>query len=163
MHPSNGGRPPPREAGGGSQFEQLGGRLDQRIDQNRRESNRTSRPDLNAEARIQAAIVAFVRAVAPQVLIFADPNGGLRTQAEAARLKWTGVLAGVPDLVVIGPGGRALFLEVKTETGSLSASQREMFDRLTSAGTAPAIVRWVDDVRAAFRAWNIETMEAQHG
>ena len=43
-------------------------------------------PDRNGEARIQAAIVEWVRAIAPDVLIFAVPNGGLRSKAEAARL-----------------------------------------------------------------------------
>ena len=97
---------------------------------------------------------------APQTVVFAIPNGGLRGKAEAARLRWTGVLAGVPDLAVLAPVGKVFFLEVKTPDGRLSADQAEMFDQLVALGIDAAIVRSVDDVRAAFRAWGIETREA---
>jgi hypothetical protein len=115
----------------------------------------------NAEASIQAAIVDWIRLVAPQVLAFAVPNGGLRSKAEAARLKWTGVLAGVPDLAIIAPGGKAFFLEVKAPRGSTSTPQQELIQRLTSLGAPSAVVRGIDDVRAAFRRWSIETREAR--
>jgi hypothetical protein len=116
--------------------------------------------DLNAEARIQAAIVAWVRAVAPELLIFAVPNGGLRSKAEAARMKWTGVLAGVPDLVIVAPGGRAYFIEVKPAAGRLSPDQLAILDALLALGTPPAICRSIDDTRRAFAAWGLETREA---
>jgi hypothetical protein len=35
-------------------------------------------------------------------------------------MKWTGVLAGVPDLAIVAPGGRAQFIEVKTAAGQVS-------------------------------------------
>ena len=54
------------------------------------------RRDLNAEPRIQAAIVQWVCTVAPGVLIFAVPNGRPRTKTEAARMRRTGALAGQP-------------------------------------------------------------------
>src|SRR5271156_3164070 len=59
--------------------------------------------DLNAEPGIQAAVVEWIRLTAPSVFSFACPNGGYPTKAEAARLKWTGVLAGVPDLAIVAP------------------------------------------------------------
>jgi hypothetical protein len=52
----------------------------------------------NAEANVQAAIVAWIRTVAPELIVFHPPNGGLRGKSEAARLKWIGTLAGIPDL-----------------------------------------------------------------
>lgn len=66
------------------------------------------RRDFNAEARIQAAIVEWVRTVAPGVLIFAVPNGGLLSKAEAARMKWTGAVAVIPNLAVIAPIVRSI-------------------------------------------------------
>jgi hypothetical protein len=117
------------------------------------------RRDLNAEARVQAAIVDWIRTVAPSILVFSVPNGGLRTKAEAARLKWTGALAGVPDLAIVAPGGRVHFLEVKTPTSRLSSDQRTVHDALVALGTAPAIVRSIDDVRRAFAAWGLSTRE----
>jgi hypothetical protein len=84
-----------------------------------RQARTARRRDFNAEARVQASIVEYVRAAAPETLVFHPANGGWRTPAEAARFRWLGVTAGVPDLVVIPPGGRAHFLEVKSERGSL--------------------------------------------
>jgi VRR-NUC domain len=119
--------------------------------------------DANAEARIQASIVAWARLVAPDALTFAIPNGGVRTKAEAARLKWTGVLAGIPDLAIIAAGRRVFFIEVKAPGGSLSADQREIRDFLTALGTPPAICRSIDDARRAFANWGISTREAHDG
>ena len=114
----------------------------------------------NAEARIQAAVVEWIKWCAPQTVVFAVPNGGLRSKAEAARMRWTGTLAGVPDLAVLAPVGKVYFLEVKTPDGRLSSEQSEMFDCLTALGIGAAIVRSVDDARRAFSAWGIKTREA---
>jgi hypothetical protein len=108
-----------------------------------------------SEDQIQAAIVEWIRTVAPGALVFAVPNGGLRTKAEAARLKWTGVLAGV------APVGRVFALEVKTEVGRLSENPRGIFDCLVAIGVQRAIVRSIDDVRRAFAAWGLDTREAR--
>ena len=121
---------------------------------------RPPRRNLNAEARIQASIVEWVRLVAPGVLIFAVPNGGLRSKAEAARLKWTGVVAGIPDLAVVSPPGRIHFLEVKTATGRLSDDQRAIMGALALLDAPFMTVTSIDDVRRAFAGWGIETREA---
>jgi VRR-NUC domain len=117
--------------------------------------------DGNAEAQIQRAIVEYVRLVASDALIFAIPNGGLRSKTEAARLKWTGTLAGVPDLAIIAPRGRVFFVEVKSAGGRLSDDQRSIHDRLVALGSPPAICRSIDDARKAFAAWGLETNEAR--
>lgn len=118
------------------------------------------RRDANAEARIQAAIVEWIRTVSSDLVVFHVPNGGKRGKADAARLKWIGTLAGVPDLVIITPGARVRFIEVKTPDGSLSPAQRDIRESLTALGTPPAIATSIDDVRRAFSAWGIETREA---
>lgn len=120
------------------------------------------RRDGNAEARIQAAIVEWTRIVAPQAIVFAVPNGGLRSKAEAARMKWTGTLPGVPDLAVIADPGRVFFIEVKALGGAVSPAQREFMDRLAVVRAPCAIARSIDDVRRAFAVWGIETREARH-
>jgi hypothetical protein len=116
--------------------------------------------DLNAEARIQASVVEWIRVVAPELLAFAVPNGGYRTLVEAARMRWTGAVPGVPDLCIVAPGGGVHFIEVKTATGRLSGAQRNIHETLAALGTTPAIVRSIDDARAAFRVWGFETLEA---
>jgi hypothetical protein len=111
--------------------------------------------DFNAEARLQADCVQLIRLASPQCLAFAVPNGGLRSKAEAARLKWTGTLAGVPDVIVLAPVGRIFCLEFKTLTGRLSPAQRAVFDQLVALGVPCAVIRSLDDLIKAFATWNI--------
>jgi hypothetical protein len=118
--------------------------------------------DRNAEARVQAAVVQWIGWVAPQLIVYAIPNGGYRTKAEAARLRWTGVLAGIPDLGFVLPGGQAGFFEIKPpKRGHLSDEQAAMLPRLETLGARCAVVRSIEDARAALTAWGIETREVR--
>lgn len=76
-------------------------------------------------------------------------------------MKWTGTVAGIPDLAIVVPAGRIHFIEVKTETGRLSGDQRAVHDRLIALGTPAVIAQSIDDVRTAFETWRIETREAR--
>jgi hypothetical protein len=71
------------------------------------------------------------------------PNGGKRGPAEAARLKASGVRAGVPDLLLLYPcwGYSGLAIEMKRADHSNHATpeQREWLARLRAAGWAVAI------------------------
>ena len=122
---------------------------------------RTARPrDRNGEARRQAAIVDYVRRVAPDVEIWHVPNGGLRSKAEAGRMKWVGVLAGVYDLTLALPGGRSAYWECKTPWGQLSAEQSEWALRMLALGHHLALVRSIDDARAELQRYGIVTRES---
>jgi hypothetical protein len=115
--------------------------------------------DGNAEARIQATIVEWIRTVPPDLIVFHPANGGWRTKAQAARFRWLGVLAGIPDLAIIAREGRVFFIEVKTPGNYLSPAQREIVDRLVAMRVPFAVVNAIDDVRRAFLAWGIDTRE----
>jgi hypothetical protein len=93
--------------------------------------------------------------------VFAVPNGGLRSKPEAARMKWTGTLAGVHDLCVLVPGGRVYFLEVKTAAGRMEPAQIDFARRLLTLGCRWAVVRSIAEARDAFRRWGIATIEAR--
>jgi hypothetical protein len=54
-------------------------------------------------------------------------------------------LAGLPDLLWIGPDGRTAWLEVKTGAGKVREHQQRFIDRLTEMGQVAGIVRSVDD------------------
>lgn len=113
----------------------------------------------NAEAQIQAAIIDYLRSIG-LVDAMHVPNGGLRSKREAARLKWQGVLAGAPDIIVPLPEGRCLWLEVKAAGGALSAEQRAFGARRVADGGYWAVVRSIDDVRRCLACWNVTTKEA---
>lgn len=54
---------------------------------------------------------------------FAVPNGGLRNKREASKLKSTGVVPGIPDMIFID-NGFVHFFELKTESGRVSNEQK---------------------------------------
>lgn len=94
------------------------------------------------------------------------PNGGKRTKAEAARFKAVGVVAGFPDLMVIGPG-KVLFMELKAprkrlKSGAESQAKAETSDAqdavlslLSGAGWPVAVVRSIDEAQAFLRAHGV--------
>lgn len=118
------------------------------------------KPRQRQEDRLQRQVVEFLRLVAPGYVTFAVANGGGRSKAEAGILKATGVLAGVPDLVLVGPLGQAHFIELKTAKGKPSQAQRDLHARFAVMGVPYAVARSLDDVRVALEAWKISTRES---
>ena len=112
------------------------------------------------EADIQRSVVAYVRVVAPEVFIFAVPNAAVRRAGGRAGNAVPGLTAGVPDLALILPGARSAFFECKTDKGKLSQAQAAILDRFAKLKIPFAIVRGIDDARAALRAWGVTTKEA---
>lgn len=55
---------------------------------------------------------------------------------------------GVPDRIVILPDRPPVFVELKTETGVLTALQKVQIDRLKVLGQDARVVRGVDGVKA---------------
>ena len=99
------------------------------------------------ESLIQKSLVSAIRLLPNCGELFAIPNGGLRSIRTAIRLKGEGVLAGVPDLFlpVANKTHHGLFLEVKTDKGRLSPSQKAITDILLERGYAVKIVRSVTE------------------
>ena len=85
---------------------------------------------MGAEDQEQAAVMLWARSNAdiyPELdFLFAVPNGGLRNKATAARLKATGTLAGVSDLILLVPRGgyHGICLEMKAPGGRVSPAQK---------------------------------------
>lgn len=90
-------------------------------------AERRARRDI--EHRLQALCVRWFRAEYPELsgLLFAVPNGGRRDALTGAKLREEGVVAGVSDLVLLKGNGtyNALLVEMKTNTGRQSQSQRD--------------------------------------
>ncbi len=82
----------------------------------------------------------------PRYCIFAVPNGGLRTKHEAMKLKATGTVAGVSDLIVLKPN-KAIFVEVKTDIGRQSEDQKKFEEIVKNLGFEYHLVRSLEDFK----------------
>lgn len=52
--------------------------------------------------------------------------------------------SGVPDRIVFFPDGRVFFVELKTESGRLSAQQKIQINRLVNLGQRAVVIRGID-------------------
>lgn len=119
----------------------------------RRPRSKPGRP----EDAIQGGIVdnVFKTGLREDVRYFAVPNGGYRDWRTARTLKDTGVVASIPDLVLVAPGGLAHFLEVKTADGSLDAGQREFRDWCLATGVPWGLARSRAEATEMLRHWRL--------
>jgi hypothetical protein len=95
-----------------------------------------------SEHVIQRTAVQWIRQWTPYVC-FAIPNGENRSRVTGGRLKAEGVLAGVPDLCI---PALSLFIEMKTDVGEVSPTQKEVHERLRKDGQTVEVCRSVEDV-----------------
>ena len=86
-------------------------------------TQKRKRKPRHIEESIQVACVKWFRLQYPNLVIFAVPNGGSRNLYEAKNMKESGTLAGVADLVIVGNGGRVLFVEMKAGKNKQEDSQ----------------------------------------
>ena len=116
---------------------------------------------IDLEHQVQKAICQYLDLRG--VCYFAIPNGGKRNVITAKKLKAEGVKAGVPDLCII-KDGQAFFLEVKRPAsttggkGRLSPAQKEMIERIETAGGEVKVVYSVADVIEACIDWQINVL-----
>jgi hypothetical protein len=97
------------------------------------------------EAALQRAIVQHYRQrAAAGVFMFAVPNGGYRHPVEAAILKATGTVAGVPDTIWI-KNGQAYGLELKAEGGKPTPKQVETIAAMQMAGAIAGVAVGLDE------------------
>lgn len=61
-------------------------------------------------------------------MLFSVPNGGRRDKREAFRLKQTGLIPGVSDLILLCKGS-AYLIELKNDDGQLRPIQKEWRDK----------------------------------
>lgn len=72
--------------------------------------------------------------------LFHVPNGGLRNKREATKFKAMGVIAGIPDLVLVH-AGQLVGFELKTATGRVSEVQKQVHQAWKAQDVAVYIIR----------------------
>jgi hypothetical protein len=160
----NGGRPPPRDASDDPPIEQLPGELSAETKAGEgllQAVLAARRHDLNAETRIRAAIVAWVSAEAPEVQAFHPANGVWRSKTSAAASEGSAWSPGFQTWSSSDPAAEFVSLEVKAASGSISADQHAVFERLAGLGARVAVVRSIDDTPNAFASWGIQMRGAR--
>lgn len=85
----------------------------------------------------------------PRHCIFSVPNGGLRSPREAVKLKATGLVAGVSDLIVLQPN-RIIFVEVKFGKGRQQANQVDFENKVKALGFEYYLVRSLEEFKQIF-------------
>jgi hypothetical protein len=107
------------------------------------------------EQAIQRAVFEHLRArAAPGVFAFHPANGGYRKPVEAAIMKSLGVVAGVPDVIIIH-NGHCFALELKAEGGRATDKQLECIAALREAGAFTCIAEGLDRALACLTAWGL--------
>lgn len=115
----------------------------------------------HAEYDLQVSCITWFRLQYRDRLIYHVPNGERRDAITGARLKRSGVVAGVPDLVIPYATGSYshLYIELKAgTTGRLSQNQKEVIEQLRSGGACVVVARSIDDFIFAVRDYFGENM-----
>lgn len=106
---------------------------------------------IHREAELQSACVRYFRLRWPKLsgIFFAIPNGGSRNPIEARNMKVQGTLSGVADLILLKPsnGYGALCIEMKSESGRQSQSQKEFQSAAQQAGNRYVVCRSFDEFK----------------
>ena len=79
-------------------------------------------------------------------VIFSVPNGAYVSKHQAMKLKATGLVSGVSDLIIIQPN-RCLFIELKLEKGKQSENQKNFENKVKRLGFEYFIVRSLEEFK----------------
>lgn len=90
---------------------------------------------------MQVALFRDLQIMLPHdAIVFAVPNGGSRNVIEVVNMKRQGLTPGIPDLLIVYRG-KVFGLELKSQSGAMTDSQKTMFPKLRTAGMRIEIAR----------------------
>ena len=116
------------------------------------------------EEQIQRAIVRALKIALPHGWHVVGVSNNPRSALTGSEEKAMGMVAGYPDLTILGciigedpADARPFtgFMEVKAPKGRLQPVQREMHDKLADCGFPVAVVRSVEDALQTAQAWGL--------
>lgn len=106
---------------------------------------------VTVEIKLQAECFQWAWNTFPETrtLLFAVPNGGKRSKIEAMQLKASGVVPGIPDLLLIWDGIVTGF-ELKTTKGKTRDNQLDLHEIWRKNGIVVHIIRDFEDFKHKF-------------
>jgi hypothetical protein len=102
----------------------------------------------DTEASVQQLIVKYLKLSQPTALYCATAGGLHTSRSQAVRMKMTGYVKGVPDLLIFEPrkGYHGLMLEIKKDSkAKASEYQKEWIEKLKARGYHAAVVHSLDE------------------
>ena len=85
------------------------------------------------------------------LILFAIPNGGKRGIKTASKLKLEGVLSGTPDIQILLPNGKTVFIEMKKQKGGkLSPEQIDFINKSQSLGHTVIVANGCNEASKKF-------------
>jgi hypothetical protein len=78
-------------------------------------------------------------------------------------MKALGVLPGVFDIIVLAPGPKACFIEIKADKGRLTEEQDIFRMDLLKMGFDYCVARSLDDINQAIQAWKLPNRLSEVG
>ncbi|MCR9254753.1 MAG: VRR-NUC domain-containing protein [Alphaproteobacteria bacterium] len=110
----------------------------------------------NPEDDIQKDIVEKLAILLPpEVIVTAVNPKGYRGKAAAGLAKALGQLAGIPDLTILLPDGRSVWIEVKAPEKYATPHQRALHERMRAIGHKVEVCRSIDDVVKTLEGWGV--------
>lgn len=103
------------------------------------------------EEMLHRSVATYLNLVLPHDVFWttietSNQSGGGAAARKQAILKRKGVVSGLPDIWIFPRTIRALCLELKSQTGRLTDSQKETFPILRKIGIEVEVVRSIDEV-----------------
>jgi hypothetical protein len=107
-----------------------------------------------SERQLHLAVADLIRQWrVPKLIAWHTPNESVRTPRTGAYLKKMMMLPGVPDFVIVPPGGRCHFLELKFGKGKLSPAQEEFKVAAISCPCPHSVVRTIEEAATVLHLW----------
>ena len=103
----------------------------------------------------QTRFIMYVRTFHPELLIWSIPNGAGTSAANRLRLTHEGLLAGMPDVMVMKAGPEVLALEFKRPDGKgrLAEAQNRAIERLLGMGCTVGCFLTCEGAKTALIEW----------
>lgn len=109
----------------------------------------------NPEHIEQVKFVSWVRVFHPELICFAIPNGGDVSQSQRIKLVQEGMLAGIPDVMIMGKDLPVLALEFKRPDGKgrLSQEQEAVHVQMEGVGAQVHTVNSAQEAKDVLKGW----------